>query len=87
MTDIEQRLDRVETFINMILMAHANPHNTHPLNDKESEYVKEMQKRMGWRGYNIMSEKLEMSEVQGKHDNLKRELQQLEAEYPALKGR
>lgn len=87
MSDIEQRLDRAETFINLILMAHANPHNTYPLNDKESEYVKEMQKRMGWRGYNIMSEKLEMQEVTLKYDNLKQELQILEAEYPSLKGK
>lgn len=86
MSDIEQRLTQVERFVEMILIAHANP-CTKPLNENESEYVGDMQKRMGWRGYQIASDKLEMSEVTRTYDDIKRKMHELEVEYPVLKGR
>jgi len=86
MTDIEKRLEQVERFVELILVAHANPYDS-LLNDKESEYVGDMQKRMGWRGYNIVRDNLEMSEATRTYDDIKRKMQELEAEYPALKGR
>ena len=86
MSDIEKRLEMVERLVEMILIAHANSYYQ-PLNDKESEYVDDMQKRMGRRGYSIAGEKLMMQEATLKYENLKLELQQLESDYPALKGR
>ena len=86
MNDIEKRLEQVERFVELLLISHANPH-AKPLDDKESEYVGDMQKRMGWRGYQIARDKLEMSEVTRTYDDIKRKMQELEAEYPTLKGR
>lgn len=84
MSDIENRLQQLERRVDLLFMAHTS-HQYQPLTDAESQQVKEMQQRMGWKGYGILNEKMVLAEVLNKREELKRELERLENDYPQLK--
>lgn len=83
--NLEARVKQLEQYVEWLLVAQANPFSS-PLSDAQSNHVTEIRKRIGWRGYRIVEEKLNMQEAQTKYDSLKKELETLEQDFPKLKG-
>ena len=76
--------EELENCVMQLLIIHAGNWYT-PLNDKESEYVKDIQMKVGYKGYQIVSKMVGAAEARLKHDELLQQIRVLEEDYPMLK--
>ena len=78
--------EELENCVMQLLIIHANNWYT-PLTDKEIEYVKDVEKKVGFRGYKIVSNMVNTAEARLKHEELMQQIKALEEDYPMLRGR
>ena len=77
--------EELEGLVTQLLIIHAGNWYT-PLNDKESEYVKDIQMKVGYKGYQIVSNMVHAAEARLKHEELMQQIKVLEEDYPILRG-
>lgn len=76
--------EELERWVMQLLIIHANNWCT-PLTDKESEYVKDIEKKVGFKGYRIVFDMVNTAEARLKHDDLMQQIKVLEEDYPMLR--
>ena len=76
--------EELENCVMQLLIIHATNWYT-PLTDSESEYVKDIEKKVGLKGYRIVSEMVNTAQARLKHDELMQQIKALEEDYPMLR--
>lgn len=77
--------EELEGLVTQLLIIHANNWYT-PLTDNESEYVKDIEKKVGYKGYKIVSSMVNTAEARLKHSELMQQIKVLEEDYPMLRS-
>jgi hypothetical protein len=84
MDDLESRLLLIENRIENLLIMHARDKHQ-PFTDEECKVIESAQNAMGYRGARIVRDRVALALVSEKHEQLKRELKEIEEDYPQLR--
>jgi hypothetical protein len=76
--------EELENCVTQLLIVHANNWYA-PLTDKESEFVEGIAKKVGFKGYKIVSDMVNTAEARLEHEELMQQIKTLEEDYPMLR--
>lgn len=78
--------EELEKFVTYLLIINANE-PSRPLTEQECKYVEDVKRRVGFRGYRIVSDAVGLAEIRAKHEELTQQIKAIEQDYPQLKDK